>query len=111
MKSLEQLKAFQSLGLSSLNLESCAKEIMENVAALPVGESYSMKGGWYGKPSGHAMIYRFKRTSLNTFDIYIYDAQSNSEKLKGGRLFKGRKQVHPYILLENVHEKDIFFAE
>lgn len=107
--SVDQLK--NDLGLNVNKIKSIACEIMGGIINLKIGESYCMEGGWFNIPSGHTMIYRFKRTSKSQFDIYIYDAQNGSENQKGGKKEIRRNRSHPYIKLEGVTQKEMFFGE
>lgn len=83
---------------------------------LAPGESYTMPGGYAGTP-GHAMLYRFKRTSDNTFNIYIYNSQSGSQGLQGGEeKYQGeegqekRTRAIPLIMLKDVTWSELFFS-
>jgi hypothetical protein len=85
-----------------------AKRHMQHIQKLLKGESYCMDGGWLENFSGHAMIYRFERISDQTFNIYIYNAQT--ELQNGGKEEERRKKCHPYVLFKDVTWEELFFS-
>jgi hypothetical protein len=106
LKSLNELT--QS---SSDDLKQAALNSMKKVQSLEIGKSYCMKGGWHGSPiSRHAMIYRFQKTSQNTFNIYVYNAQIGSELQQGGREIEGKLQTFPYFFFKDVTCRELFFS-
>ncbi len=100
--------ALEQLKISAL---FSAAEIADKIAALEVGKSYVMRGGWYAEPAAHAMIYRFERTGDESFNIYLYNAQNGVHKLQGGVKKIGRVRVRPCMLFEDVKWSELFFCK
>jgi len=91
-----------------------AAKVMDAVKSQKVNDSYTMKGGFTRDPHGHVMVYRFKRTGLKTFNIYIYDASNKPYKRQGGKEKEGKEKTgrmltRPYMLFEGVTEEELFF--
>jgi hypothetical protein len=92
-----------------LSLQEQIDVTVKSIQNLQMGDSYVVKGGWRGELENHAMLYRFQRTGENAFSIYIYNAQSDSDKMQGG-LQGERPQTFPYICFENVASEELFFC-
>lgn len=81
------------------------------VSLLGFGQSYTIEGGWNGvPPKGHAMLYRFERQSNNSFNIYIYNAQKESDLEQGGESKLWRRRTIPFTMLANVTYEELFFC-
>ena len=85
-----------------------ADRFMAGILALRPGESYCLSGGWAGKPSGHAMVYRFERNPAGSFNVYVYNAWD--PEVEGGRREEGVLQSRPAFVFENVTSEDLFFT-
>lgn len=94
-------------------IDEKATFIAGKIAHLEAGKSYAMVGGWLDIYQGHAMIYRFERQVDDTYNIYIYNAQEQAEKLQEAVKNPGlnRTRVVPYICFSGVAYQDIFFSD
>lgn len=66
-----------------------ADMMITRLKALPIGENYTISGGWKGrKTPGHSMLYKFGRTGEDTFTFTIYNSGAGLEyhpsKIKEG---------------------------
>lgn len=112
-KSLLQLKEVKEK--KNLPIHERATFIMQKIQELSPGESYTMKGGWYGYPCGHTMLYRFEKNGAGTFNVYVYDAPKGGEIFKGGEEKSSeaeiKSKVPPCFILENLTEEELFFSK
>lgn len=91
-------------------VKTYADELMNALLQLEEGKSYCMAGGWSGEP-GHAMVYRFKKTSKG-FDIYIYNAQGgDTVALQGGTYIEGELKERPCFYFQGVTCEELFFKK
>ena len=86
-----------------------ADRFMGQILGLPPGSSYCLAGGWAGT-SPHAMVYRFENIGPGRFNVYVYNAQEDSEQSEGGRRTEGKAQSRPCYVFENVTSEELFFT-
>ncbi|QLH35769.1 MAG: hypothetical protein HWD61_06215 [Parachlamydiaceae bacterium] len=90
-----------------LEIEAYANWIMAQVQQLVPGQSYTMQGGWSSANSGHSMLYRFKRISERTFNLYIYEGNAGSLHDMESQMHKTR--ISPCFIFEGVTFEELFF--
>lgn len=111
IKEAKEKKFKEAIENKDSSLHDHAIWIMQQIQQLSPGESYTMKGGWYGFPAGHSMIYRFECAKDGIFNLYVYDGANGNETLKGGRKESTKQKVPPCFLFENVTAQELFFSE
>lgn len=89
--------------------EVFANEISYSILALKPGESYVMRSGYAGRPSGHSMIIRFKKSEIrNNYTIYLYNGNGEEWELKKTKDHK--LYIHPYLTFDQVQIEELFFT-
>lgn len=107
---LERLSQDKNYELGSSSLKASpkmqAQELTCNLENLPRGQSFSVPLGWKVDRENHAIAVRFEKTTVDTFNIYIYNAHGAEELLAETNADKHLS--YPCLKFENITADELF---
>lgn len=108
----ETLKASGS-GPIENQAEKFAAEIQRRLTDLPVGETYTVYGGWVGRKgaNGHAMLYKFEKTHADKFTVTIYNSGSGIDEFHPSTTKNGKERYALSLPFKDIPASNVLGKE
>lgn len=103
-------RLIHSDNMDTLSIRNYASQLAEKCSGLKSGESLWLPGGWAGRPSGHAILFRLQRQPDNSYAFTIFNTGAGLN-YHDSIIVNGEEKFQTYLEIVDISHKKFLSPE